>query len=261
MSSPTIAVVCNFYRESFSLPSFFGPAEDFFDELVFVSSPPERGMADEESIALVQASGHRLIHDTVAQGFGALRTRCISYSKCDWTIILDADERVWASTPMLNCNGTESFPSSPSPALVVTENGIEMNQRVLLRQLIAKAEAEGSLAVCLSRRHWFDAPGKHRKSCQNWRTGDADWQLRCLKNTPFLCYDPEVKMHERLLFTPTWGEPKFLRASTSEGPFIDHYSNFYRSMEPAQNTEDIKTYESLQPGCTKDMWISRQPQA
>jgi hypothetical protein len=67
-------------------------------------------------------------------------------------------------------------------------------------------------------------------------------------------------MHERLIWTPTWAEPKFIRV-TDGSLYIDHYSHHYRAMEPEQNTEDIATYEALMPGCTKDMWISHQPKA
>ena len=81
-----------------------------------------------------------------------------------------------------------------------------------------------------------------------------------MKNSEWLCYDPIVKMHETLKDTRTWADPRFVRV-TDGSLYIDHYAHHYRAMEPAQNTEDIATYEALSPGCTKDMWISHQPQA
>jgi hypothetical protein len=257
-----ISAVCHFHNERHALPGFIETAERMFDEIVLVSSPMDGTPADPETIAIAEASGHKLIHDTLSQGFGALRTRCIGYSSCEWVMILDADERVWPLAPILGVTGTGKFPETLTPDLHVSNQtgaGGNVNQREKLRHLIGHAEAEQALAICVSRRHWFGAPGEWDRPCQNWHA-EHDWQLRLLKNTPFLCYDPEVKMHERLIWTPTWAEPKFIRV-TDGSLYIDHYSHHYRAMEPEQNTEDIATYEALMPGCTKDMWISHQPKA
>ncbi len=257
-----ISAVCHFHSERHALPGFIAAAEKMFDEIVLVSSPMDGTPADEETVKIAEASGHKLIHDTLSQGFGALRTRCIGYSSCEWVMILDADERVWTAPPALICAGTGKFPDTLTPDLTVTPAGRPLNQRENLRNLIGHAEAEKALAICVSRRHWFGAPGEWDRPCQNWNPigGEADWQLRLLKNTPYLCYDPEVKMHETLKDTRTWADPKFIRV-TDGSLYIDHYAHHYRAMEPEQNTEDIETYEKLAPGCTKDMWISHQPQS
>ncbi len=252
-------VVCHFHNESFALPGFIEAAEKMFDEITLVSSPMDGTPADPETIAIAEASGHTLIHDTLSQGFGALRTRCIGYSSCEWVMILDADERVWPTVPDLGCRGTEKFPHTLTPDLKIHYEGDNTDQHASLRKLCDRADAEGALAICVSRRHWFGAPGEWSRPCQNWHL-EGDPQLRLLRNSPYLCYDPEVKMHERLLFTPTWDEPQFIRV-TDGSLYIDHYAHHYRAMEPEQNTEDIATYEALSPGCTKDMWISHQPQA
>jgi hypothetical protein len=67
-------------------------------------------------------------------------------------------------------------------------------------------------------------------------------------------------MHERLLFTPTFAEPKFIRV-TDGSLCIDHYSWHYKSLEPEQNAEDAKIYEELTPGCVNDMWLKHYPKA
>lgn len=255
-----IGVVCHFHAERHALRPFIEAAEKMFDEIVLVSSPMDGTPADPETIAIAEASDHRLIHDTLSQGFGALRTRCIGYSSCDWVMIADADEVLWPSAPDMHCSGREKFPQTLTPNLKVGRSSGETNQYGALRGLCAKADNDGALAICLSRRHWMGAPGEWDRPAQNWIHDDPDWQLRLVKNTPFLCYDPEVRMHERLLFTPTWNEPRFIRV-TDGSLFIDHYSHYYRAMEPEQNKEDIATYETLLPGCTKDMWISHQPTA
>ena len=257
-----ISAVCHFHNERHALPGFIETAERMFDEIVLVSSPMDGTPADPETIAIAEASGHKLIHDTLSQGFGALRTRCIGYSSCEWVMILDADERVWTGPPRLQVTGSGKFPETLTPDLHVTVQPGHVNQRENLRNLIGHAEAEHALALCVSRRHWFGAPGEWDRPCQNWNPmgGEADWQLRLLKNTPFLCYDPEVKMHERLLFTPTFAEPKFIRV-TDGSLCIDHYSWHYKSLEPEQNAEDAKIYEELTPGCVNDMWLKHYPKA
>lgn len=254
-----IAAVCNFHCESNALPGFIAEAEKMFDEVVLVSSPPDGTKPDEQTIEIAKASGHKLIFDTISQGFGALRTRCIGYSKCDFVQLMDADERVWASLPRLTCTGTGKFPDTLTPDLRVTI-GEQVNQHDLLRQQMDRTSTNGHLALCLSRRHWFGKPSEWERPCQNWNA-EPDWQLRTVKNTPFLCYDPEVKMHEKILYTPTWAEPPFARMSVEDGPFIDHYSLHFKSLEPVQNSEDAKIYEQLEPGCVKGMWLEHFPKA
>lgn len=257
-----VAAVCHFHAEKFALPGFIAAAEDMFDEIVLVSSPMDGTPEDPETIAIAEASGHKLIRDTLSQGFGALRTRCIGYSSCEWVMILDADERVYGNPPKMSCSGTGKFPETLNPDLHVATHTGTINQRKNLRDLISHAEAEKALAICVSRRHWFGAPGEFDRPCQNWTpgSGEADWQLRLLKNTPFLCYDPEVKMHERLIWTPTWAEPKFIRV-TDGSLYIDHHSWWAKNLEPKQNAEDAAIYEQLQPGCVGGMWLNHYPKA
>lgn len=257
-----VGVVCHWHAEKNALPSFIAAAEKMFDEIVLVSSPMDGTPADPETIAIAEASGHKLIHDTLSQGFGALRTRCIGYSSCEWVMILDADERVWDSAPALGITGTGKFPETLTPDLTVTRAQQQINQHKNLRDSIGRAEAEGALAICVSRRHWFGAPGEWDRPCQNWNPigGEADWQLRLVKNSPYVCYDPEVKMHERLIDTRTWADPKFIRV-TDGSLFIDHYSWHFKNLEPEQNAEDAKIYEALAPGSVKDMWLKHYPKA
>lgn len=257
-----IGVVCHFHSEKWSLPGFIEAAEQMFDEIVLVSSPMDGTPADPETIAIAEASGHTLIRDTLSQGFGALRTRCIGYSSCEWVMILDADERMWPTAPELVCTGTGKFPETLTPDLHVTQNRRMIDQHANLRNLTHHADAEDALAICLSRRHWFGAPGEWDRPCQSWspQTGEADWQLRLVKNSQWVYYDPEVRMHERILDARTGAEPKFIRV-TDGSLYIDHYAHHYRALEPEQNTEDIATYEVLEPGVTKNMWINFQPKA
>lgn len=248
---PSISVVCNFHKEPLALPSFIRHAEEFFDEVVFVSSPPDGVQPCEESLEIIKGSGHRLHHFTVSKGFGVLRTRCLQLSKGDWTIILDADEIMAVTAPRMTCEGTEKYPETKEPKITVTKHG-EVNQKQQLLDLIAKAERAEMLAVCLSRRHWFDAPKVWERPCQNFST-IHDWQLRCVKNSRFVCYDPEWRMHEKLVLTQTWAEPPYIRGDG--GPFIDHFHCFYKIRDPEKNKQDMETYRKLDEANTKGMWL------
>lgn len=254
----TISAVCHFHAEPHALPGFIEEAEKTFDSIVLVSTPPDGVKPDEETIEIAKKSGHKLIYDTISEGFGKLRTRCISYGGGDFTFILDADERIYANVPRLICSGTGKFPETMTPSLTVSV-GEMIDQRSLLRHQLSILK-DDQHALCVSRRHWFCPPGEFDRPCQNWNA-EPDWQLRCLRNTPWICFDPFVKMHEKLLFTPTWKEPAFNRANLVDGPFIDHYSLHFKNMEPEQNAEDARIYESLVPGCVKEMWLDHFPKS
>lgn len=249
----SISVICNFHREPHSLPSFIKHAEAFFDEVVFVSSPPDGVDPCEESMEIVKASGHRLVHFTVSKGFGVLRTRCLRESKGDWTMILDADEIMAVTAPRMTCAGTEKYPEVKNPALTVSKGG-DVNQKSLLQDLIRRADTSGKPAICLSRRHWFDGPRVYERPCQNFSV-IPDWQLRCVRNDMRLFYDPEWRVHEKLLWTPTWGEPEYIRADSGEGPFIDHMHCFYKPLDPEKNKLDMEVYRALDKPNTEGMWL------
>lgn len=247
----TLSVVCNFHREPHALPGFIEAAEAFFDEVVFVSSPPDGVPPCEQSMEIVRNSGHRLHHSTVSKGFGVLRTFCLQVSKGDWTIIMDADEIMAVRAPKMNCEGTEKYPETKEPKLTVTKHG-EVDQKAQLLELIARAEHADHKAVCLSRRHWFDGPKVWERPCQNFST-IPDWQLRCVRNTPFVCYDPAWRVHEKLVMTTTWAEPPYTRGNS--GPFLDHLHCFYKPLDPEKNQLDMEVYRKLDKPNTEGMWL------
>lgn len=253
----TLSCVINFHAEALALPSFIEHAEAFFDEIVFVSSPPAGVEPDEASIEIVKATSHRLVFTDLSQGFGVLRTRCLGESRGDWTVILDADEIMAVNPPRLTCHGTEKYPEVKEPNLTTTK-GPPVNQREALRQLCLRADSANQFAVCLSRRHWFDAPEEYNKPCQNWQT-IPDWQLRVCRNDPRVFFDPEWRLHEKLLLTSTWCEPPCLRTQPGEGPFFDHAHCFYKSMDVEKNKRDMETYRILDQKNSEGMWLEHQP--
>jgi hypothetical protein len=248
----SLGVVANFYREKFAIWPFMEMAARNFDEVVMVSSPP-KGREDEECCQMVTDFGARLVRTSVDRGFGVLRSRCIRESSCDWVVIMDCDEEIAPPGPQLHCHGFEKYPDVPNPELSVSSTGATFNTMVTLRSMIHHLD-ESFLAIRMCRRHWFDGPGTFERPCQNWQD-HPDWQLRCVRNSPFVCYDPAVRLHERLIDTRTWTDPKWKSGNTLEGPFLEHKHHYYKSLEPEQMEEDIKIYESLDHKGTQDMWV------
>lgn len=250
----SIGMACNFYREPHALPGLLECAQHFFDDMVFVSTPPAGAEPDHESIAIIEKFGARLRFDTIDKGFGAIRTRLIGETKTDWTIISDADERWFLEEPLLKCHGSEHYPEHKNPRLHTTTHGTVRPKELLMR-LIDKAENEGCGAVRMSRRHWMGKPGDWSQPCQNWDHERQDWQLRAIKNSPFYFFNPEVKIHERLLDSRTWGEPKWISGDTEHGPFFQHFHVWYKGMDGEQNKEDAAIYEMLDKGVVGKMWL------
>lgn len=250
----SLGLACNFYREPFALPGFLEMATSgYFDDVVMISSPPSDAKPDDESIALAEKAGVRLVHTVIDSGYGVVRTRCIRESQADWVMILDCDERFHVEAPVLHCEGTEGYPHVKSPNLSVHRAAGEwFNQGALLKRLITEAPSHKT-GICLSRRHWFNKPEEFSKPCQNWKL-IPDWQLRCVRNTPFLFYDPVHKMHEKLLDSRTWSEIDFVRADTEYGPFIDHYHFWAKEADPEGRKLALKTYERLDKAGTENMW-------
>ena len=247
----SLGVVSNFYREKFALPGFLENASKFFDEIVMISAPPAES-EDEECCQMVRDFGARLVQTTVNGGFGKLRSQCIQESKCDFLMIMDCDERFYPTAPVLQCHGHEKYPEVQSPNLRVDVLAPSSSVGERLKILAGTASPD-VMAIRMSRRHWFDAPGSMERPCQNWND-HPDWQLRCVRNSQFVCFDPSVKLHERLIYTPTCGEPKWICAGI-DGPTFSHHNHWAKLQEPEQMAEDLKIYEALDYKGTENMWV------
>lgn len=252
----SLTCAANFYAEKHALPAFLKMATGgFFDDVVMIHSPPSGAKPDDESIALVQAAGVRLVHTTIDAGFGVVRTRCIREAKTEWVIIMDCDETFPFVAPVMRCEGTERYPAQKNPKLTVIIDEPEFDYGDRLKHILAH-EAHGVDAVCLNRRHWFDEPGKFTRPCENF-TDIQDPQLRLIRSSsPFIFYDPKFKMHEKILDSRTWAEPRFLRCNQAHDPFFSHHHCFYKPKEAEQNAEDAKIYEMLEKGVVGNMWLN-----
>lgn len=233
----SIGAVVHFYNESNALPGWLEHVSQWADDVTCINAGPGGSLSNDGSIELCEKWGVRLQFDTIDEGFGVLRTKCIRASRAEWSFIMDADERFLPIAPLLVCHGEESYPDYPRPDLVVRQTGV-YDQLELLRSLMT-SDVD---AVCAARRHWFN----HHldAACQNWLRR-PDWQLRIVRNCEHIAYISEVKMHERITDLRTGIEPRFNRATVENGPFYDHFHCFYKAMELVQREHDVAIYNAL----------------
>jgi hypothetical protein len=238
--SESIGCVVNFFREANMLHGFFETACRFFDEVIAVSAPPSAAPPDEESIAICQKWGVRVVHDTIDDGFGALRTRCLHAPSTEWTMIMDADERFLPVLPVYELHGTGRYPDQQDPQLSVGIGESSFNQGDLLRRMVDSAKNVDGIRFI--RRHWMNFA--MTRPAQRWDE-HPDWQLRFLRNRGYLGYESHVRMHERCRDFRTNEDPSFITAGPRYGVFVDHFHVPAKLMEPEQRAEDIEIYNRL----------------
>jgi glycosyltransferase involved in cell wall biosynthesis len=242
--SNTIGLAMNVYMEHNALPGALESASRFYDDIWVIHAGPGGKYSTDGTIEILEQYGVRIIFDKIDDGFGVLRTKLLRAASTEWTMIMDADERFFPWIPEFACSGTGSYPAQEHPDLHRGLNDGCFNQGDLLRSKLAN-ECKEADALRLSRRHWFDL-GMHRP-CQNW-TITEDWQLRILRNKPYVYYDHTVKMHERCLDKRTGRDPVYGTGNTRKGPFFDHFHCFFKPMEKDQRQSDIKIYDWLDHG-------------
>lgn len=248
MNTPSIGMACNIYNDALALPGLLETASQFFDELFFIHAGPNGKRSTDGTIELIEKWGAKIVFDEINSGFGDIRTKLIHQSKTDWVMILDADERFYHTMPVLICEGEDSYPNVQNPVLKVTRHeGSHYNQGRALREIISKPQ--DAVAIRTVRRHWFDF--SLQRPTQNWFI-NRDWQLRLVKNEPFIRYKSDIKMHEQIIDDRTGTTPKFVEVQNEHllGPFHDHFHCFFKPLEPEQRAEDISIYNALHEGTT-----------
>lgn len=255
----TIGLVANVYNEVNALPGWLETHLPFFDDVRVLHAGPQGAYSDDGTMELLEK--WRVPYETCAidDGFGAVRTRALRMSPCDWVMLLDADERFFSTGVVLNCCG-EATPQSEVDDILRTYDfrgearpdwakisflGMSLhvhsqetyNAGQLLRDLINCEEYD---AIATTRRHWHDL--RMRKPSQNWQE-NPDLQLRCVRNVSSIGYDETTRMHERL-----YGYTSVARPSENYGPFFDHFHFWFKWMEQAQRSHDIAIYDSIHKG-------------
>lgn len=255
----TLGLVANIYNEVNALPGWLDLHIDLFDEIRILHTGPRGEESNDGTMELLNNRKINYIMDTIDDGFGAARTRALRLSSCDYVLLLDADERFYRLQKHLFCEGEGTphnevdeilrgynFSKGKVPdwdnlfklgsKLEVTK-GEEYNQLEQLRKILEKHRPD---VVCMPRRHWHDFSFK--KPTQNWNT-DPDWQMRLVRNDPSIFFDPNIRMHERLV-----GANKPYQCDTVTGPFIDHFHFVFKKMECNQRAHDVDTYNKIHAG-------------
>jgi len=249
----SIAVVANVYNEVHALPGMIENAKTFADDIFIYHTGPDGKYSTDGTIEILEQSGVRYRFGDITKGFGIIRTELNRHAKADWCLITDADERWFLDEPLLNCHGTEAYPKDKNPDLNTSEHGRTKPKEMLL-EMMKRADTQGIEAIRLSRRHWMKEPRDWTHPCQNWQL-IVDWQLRVLKNSPYLFYDPAERMHEKLLDSRTWSEPRWITGNQTNGPFHNHYHIHYKKLDGKQNKEDAAIYNMLEKGIVEKMWL------
>lgn len=260
---PTLGLVANVYQEVNALPGWLETHLPFFDDVRVTHAGPQGARSTDGTIELLEKWRVPIDFDCIDDGFGAVRTRTIRRSPCEYVMLLDADERFYPVHRVMVCTGTSTPPSEVDEILATYDfrdlkamhsnwenvgrlgSGLRTDikeaydQGARLREVLLNYKPDAVLAV---RRHWHDF--SFRRPTQNWHEV-PDWQLRIVRNDPSIHYDPAVRVHEHLL-----GADNVFRADPTRGPFFDHFHFAFKRMEPAQRAHDVRIYDAVHEGRT-----------
>lgn len=264
----TIGLVANVYNEINALPGWLETHTPFFDHVAVYHAGPQGAKSDDGTIELLEKWHIPVTFGSIDNGFGAVRTDTLRCSPCDWVMLLDADERFYPVHRIMNCSG-ESTPHSEVDTILQSYDFRDLKTLIPnweniarlganLRVDIHDTYAQGARlreilstrpdfdAIITIRRHWHDFT--FRRPTQNWHT-DPDWQMRLVRNSSNIYFDPSTRMHERLI-----GADNVFRAEHSRGPFFDHFHFTFKRMEQEQRAHDVAVYDAIHAGRTPPTW-------
>lgn len=254
----SLGMACNFWREPLMIGGLFENAAPFFDDLLFVSTPPVGKDHDEETCDIIRKFGARLELGSLELGFGVVRTQLIHKSTTEFVMIMDADERVLDNTKVLDCIGNEKYPHSLDPKNSVAVLDVSYTHGRYLKNVVNGA-GEDYDAVRMCRRAWMDFT--YTRPAQCWKS-EADWQCRLVRNREYFGYDPNIKIHERIRDFRTGGEPRMFKVDDPHrGLFVEHFTIPAKKLDPKKNTQDVETYNALDEGVSTRMWLDHYPKA
>lgn len=261
---PTLGLVANVFNEVNALPGWLECHLPFFDDVRVTHAGPQGARSTDGTIELLERWGVPIDFDSIDDGFGAVRTRTIRRSPCDYVMLLDADERFHQIHRIMVCTG-ESTPFNEVDAILASYDFRDMKAMMSNWENIGKLGAklqvstqdhplpydQGEMlrgvldtykpdAVVAVRRHWHDLTFK--RPTQNWHEV-PDWQMRIVRNTDSIFYDTSIRMHEHLT-----GAVDVYRPDPTRGPFMDHYHFWFKRMEPAQREHDVRIYNAINDG-------------
>ena len=259
--SLTLGLVANVFNEVNALPGWLECHLPFFDDIRITHAGPQGKYSTDGTIELLEKWGIPIDFDSIDDGFGAVRTRAIRRSPCDYVMLLDADERFYPVHRVMVCTG-ESTPQNEVDTILQSYDFRDMkammsnwenvgklgaklrvdirepyDQGARLRDALENYEPDAVVAI---RRHWHDF--SFRRPTQNWHEVQ-DWQLRIVRNGADIFYDPTVRVHEHLE-----GTVDVFRADPTRGPFFEHFHFQMKKLEPAQREHDVRIYNAINDG-------------
>lgn len=258
--SKTIGLVANVYQEVNALPGWLETHLPFFDDVRILHAGPGGAYSDDGTIELLEKWRIPVHFCAIDEGFGAVRTKALRTSPCDWVMLLDADERFFPVHRAMSCSGEATpqgevdwilqsydfrgvnLPNWENVAKLGAKLRVDIDypydQGARLREIIGPFDRYDAIATV--RRHWHDF--SFRRPTQNWQT-DPDWQMRLVRNDPSIHFTPETRMHERLV-----GAQRVFHADMARGPFMDHFHFSMKKLEQRQRAHDIMIYDSIHAG-------------
>ena len=261
----TIAAVANVYNEANALPGWLECVTSWADDIQIYHAGPGGAWSNDGTMEILKAWGIPVHRGSIDDGFGVVRTATVRATKCDWAVLLDADERFWGSVRVMGCSGEDTPPDQEGKILAEYTSGetgcgawqswesvrqLGQNLRVTFAEVYNQIDVLRDVlknhttidAVQTIRRHWHDFTFK--RPTQNWM-GRPDCQARIVRNHPAIHWDPNKRMHESLI-----GADNIYQANMKEGPFFDHYHMWFKRMEPEQRRFDLQVYDALHEGRT-----------
>lgn len=259
--SVSLGLVANVYNEVNALPGWLETHTSFFDDIRVTHAGPQGKYSSDGTIELLEKWNIHIDFDSIDDGFGAVRSRTVQRSPCQYVMLLDADERFYPVHRVMVCTG-QSTPPSEVDAILQTYDFRDMkammsnwenigrlganlqvdiketyNQGARLREILEGYQPD---AVMSMRRHWHDF--SFRRPTQNWHEV-PDWQMRIIRNDPSIHWDHAKKMHEQLT-----GAVNIFRSDITRGPFFDHFHFTFKRMEPYQREHDVRIYNAIHDG-------------
>ena len=113
----TIGLVANMYCEANALPGWIETHLPFFDDIRVLHAGPGGAYSDDGTIEILEKWKIPIEFCAIDDGFGVVRTKALRMSKCDFIMLLDADERFFACHQVLTCAGESTPPDEVNTIL------------------------------------------------------------------------------------------------------------------------------------------------
>lgn len=246
-----ITIAATFFNEVNAMPGFLEMAFAFADEILLVDCGPNGTPSTDGTLDILRKWNIEPLRWKIDPGYGVVRSQLLHTCKTPWAILMDIDERIAVTAPVLRCHGIESYPNVPNPQLTVSIQEPSYNHRDFVIAKIREADERGYTGVRFARRHWFSA--SYKRPTQNWEV-NRDWQLRCLRTHKHIGFKTETRMHEHAWDWHRNCGPQYIEDDPLKGGFLDHLHCHFKPMEPEQRQQDIKIYDALHFAKTEAAW-------